>query len=121
VNYATIEKESLAVVIALEKFRSSLLNYKVIVLTDHVALKYLMKKYDSKSRLFRWVLLQEIDLKIKDKARLANVVVDHISHLGPEATSSEELPIDDSFSDEQLFPIFQQAIRYIPTSYPMVC
>jgi len=42
---------------------------------------------------------------IKDKARLANVVADHLSRLGPEATPSEELPIDISFPDEQLFTI----------------
>jgi len=30
---------------------------------------------------------------------LANVVTDHLSHLGPEATPNEVLPIDDSFPD----------------------
>jgi len=37
------------------------------------------------------------------------VVADHLSRLGPGATPSEELPIDDSFPDEQLFVISQQA------------
>jgi len=36
---------------------------------------------------------------------LANVVADHLSRLGTEAT---ELPIDDSFPDEQLLVISQQ-------------
>jgi len=36
------------------------------------------------------------------------VVADHLSHLGPESTPSEELPIDDSFPDEQLLAISQQ-------------
>jgi len=48
-------------------------------------------------------------LEIKDKAGMTNVVVDHLSHLGPEATPSKELPIDDSFPDEQLLPISHQA------------
>jgi len=48
VNYATAEKEFSAVVFALEKFRSYLINSKVIVFTDHTALKHLMKKSDSK-------------------------------------------------------------------------
>jgi len=51
VNYATTEKEFLAVVFALEKFRSYLINSKVIIFTDHAALKHLMKKSDSKPRL----------------------------------------------------------------------
>ncbi|WVZ95628.1 hypothetical protein U9M48_041363 [Paspalum notatum var. saurae] len=35
VNYATTEKELLAVVFAFEKFRSYIVNSKVIVYTDH--------------------------------------------------------------------------------------
>ena len=43
-NYTTIEKELLAIAFALEKFRSYLLGTRVIVYTDHAALKYLLKK-----------------------------------------------------------------------------
>ena len=39
---------------------------------------------------------------------MANVVADHLSRLGPEATPSEELPIDDSFSNELLLAIFHE-------------
>ena len=59
-NYTTTEKELLAIVFALEKFRSYLLGTRVIVYTDHAALKYLLKKVESKPRLIRWMLwLQE--------------------------------------------------------------
>jgi len=69
-----------------------------------------MNKSDSKPCLIRWVLLlQEFDLKIKDKAGLANVMADHLSRLGPEATPNEELPIDDSFLDEKLIATSHQA------------
>jgi hypothetical protein len=50
-NYATMEKELLAVVFAIEKFRSYLVGAKVIVYTDHAALKYLLTKKDAKPRL----------------------------------------------------------------------
>ena len=78
-----------------------MINSKVIVFPDHAALKHLMKKSDSKPRLIRWfLLLQEFDLEIKDKVGLVNVVTDHLFRLGPKATPSDELPIDDSFPDE---------------------
>ena len=66
-NYTTTEKELLAIVFALEKFCSYLLGTRVIVYTDHAALKYLLKKAESKPRLIRWMFwLQEFDLEIHD-------------------------------------------------------
>ena len=50
-NYATTEKELLAVVFAMDKFRSYLVGAKVIVYTDHAALKYLLTKKDAKPHL----------------------------------------------------------------------
>nr|KYP32484.1 Retrovirus-related Pol polyprotein from transposon 17.6 [Cajanus cajan] len=77
-NYTTTEKELLAIVFALDKFRSYLLGSRVIVYIDHAALKYLLKKADSKPRLIRWMpWLQEFDLDIRDKSGAQNLVVDH--------------------------------------------
>ena len=67
-NYATTKKELLAIVFAFDKFRPYLIGNKVIVHTDHSAIKYLMTKKVAKPRLIRWVLLlQEFDREIKDK------------------------------------------------------
>jgi hypothetical protein len=52
-NYATTKKELLAVVFAIDKFKSYLVGAKVIVYTDHAALKYLLTKKDAKPRLIR--------------------------------------------------------------------
>ena len=81
-NYATTEKELLAVVFAFEKFRQYLVGSKVVVHTDHAALKYLMQKKDANPRLLRWILLlQEFDIGIKDKRGVHNGVVDHLSRI----------------------------------------
>jgi len=57
------------VVFALEKFRSYLLGSPIIVFTNHAALKYLLKKAESKPRMIRWMLwLQEFDLEIRDRS-----------------------------------------------------
>jgi hypothetical protein len=50
-NYATTEKELLAMVFAIKKFRSYLVGVKVIIYTNHAALKYLLTKKDTKPRL----------------------------------------------------------------------
>ena len=44
INYATTEKELLDIVFAFDKFRSYLIGSKVIVYTDHAAIKYLLTK-----------------------------------------------------------------------------
>ena len=49
INYTTTEKELLAVVFAFEKFRSYLMGTKVIIHTDHAAIKYLISKKGCKT------------------------------------------------------------------------
>ena len=104
-NYTTTKKEFLAMVFALEKIRSYIVGSLVTIFTDHAALKYLLSKQDTKPRLTRWILLcQEFNLTIKDNKGVENVVADHLSRLVLE-TTSEGLPIGDTFPDEQLFTL----------------
>ena len=117
-NYTTTEKEFLAVVFALEKFRSYIIGYPVTIFTDHAALKYLLSKQDTKPHLTRWILLcQEFNLTIKDKNGVENVVIDHLSRLVSEKTY-EGLSIGDTFPDEKLFalvhcPWYTDIVNYL--------
>ncbi|CAN6728503.1 unnamed protein product [Malus baccata var. baccata] len=102
-NYFTTEKQLLAVVFALDKFSSYLLGTKVIVYSDHAALKYLLTKKEAKPRLIRWMLLlQEFNIEIRDKKGSENVVADHLSHL---VHKEDSLPILETFPDEQLLSL----------------
>jgi len=106
-NYTTTEKEFLAVVFVLEKFRPYLLGTKTTIFTDHSTLRYLILKKDVKAWLIRWILLlQEFDLKIWDKKGVENVVADHLTRV-PNAPSNE-LPINDNFPDEQFLASFRE-------------
>ena len=54
INYTTTEKELLAVVYALKKFWPYILGDKIIIYTDHAALKYLLSKKEAKPRVIGW-------------------------------------------------------------------
>jgi hypothetical protein len=121
-NYSTTEKELLAIVFALNKFRSYLLGSKIIIYSDHVALKYLFSKKDAKSRLIRWILLlQEFDIEIQDKKGTENAVTDHLSRLTMDFTE-DATPISETFPNEQLMhiahslaPWFVDIVNYLVT------
>ena len=119
-NYTTIEKELLVVVYALDKFRAYLVGFDIIIFTDHSALKYLLTKHNAKARLIRWVLLlQEFNLKIKDKKGVENVVVDHLSRLTI-AHNTHDPPINDEFPEESLLlvestPWYAHIANYLTT------
>ncbi|TQD85450.1 hypothetical protein C1H46_028973 [Malus baccata] len=120
-NYSTTKKEMLAVVFALDKFRSYLICSKVIIYTDHAALRYLMSKKDAKPRLIRWVLLfQEFDLEIRDKKGSENVVADHLSRLIQDGEVESTVPLNETFPDEHSFvaqhgkvPWFADFVNYL--------
>ncbi|KAL0312151.1 UNVERIFIED_CONTAM: Retrovirus-related Pol polyprotein from transposon [Sesamum radiatum] len=98
-KYTTTEKELLAVVFALEKFRHYLLGTEVVVYSDHAALRYLMSKKEAKPRLIRWILLlQEFDMTIKDNKGAENFVADHLSRL---VTNDNLTPLNDEFPDKE--------------------
>ncbi|CAN6570486.1 unnamed protein product [Malus baccata var. baccata] len=97
-NYSTIEKELLT------------LGTKVIVYSDHAALKYLLTKKEAKPRLIRWMLLlQEFNIEIRDKNGSENVMANHLSRL---VHDEDSLPILETLLDEKLLSLEIPKNRY---------
>lgn len=64
-NYTTTEREGLAMVYALQKFKHYMLGAHFKMYTNHSALKYLVNKPVLGGRICKWLLLfQEYDFEI---------------------------------------------------------
>lgn len=79
-KYSVTERECLAVVFAIEKFRPYIEGVRFTVLTDHYSLLYLNRMKDPTGRLARWsVKLQQFDFDLQHRRGKFNVVPDALS------------------------------------------
>lgn len=80
-NYSTTERETLAVITALEHWRCYLDNGKQFtVFTDHSALKWFLNLSNPSGRLARWTIrLSSFNMILKHKCGKDNVVPDFLS------------------------------------------
>ncbi|XP_049391401.1 uncharacterized protein LOC125855708 [Solanum stenotomum] len=121
-NYTVTKKEMMALMFTFDKFRSYLIGTKVIVFTDHAAIRYLFYQNDAKPRLIRWILLLlEFDLAIKDRKDIVNLIVSGDYPLGATTQQKKNLNHDAKFYiwDEPF--LFKQGVdrvvrRCIPES-----
>jgi len=84
VNYSTIEKELLALVLSLQHFEVYVSSTKgpLVVYTDHNPLTFLSRMKNKNRRLLNWsLMLQEYDLCIKHIKGRHNIVADCLSRL----------------------------------------
>ena len=83
-NYSTIEKECLALILALNHFDVYLnvTMYPVQVFTDHNPLTFINRMKDKNQRVLRWsLILQEYNLDIKHVKGKENVIADALSRV----------------------------------------
>jgi ribonuclease HI len=100
VNYATVEKELLAVIYALKKLRKYLLGNDFLLCTDNSAVRYLFMKSEANSRLQRWVMaVQEFRFQVKHVAGKSNVVADVLSRypLQEEQDDNNDDPLENFY------------------------
>nr|XP_015840034.1 PREDICTED: retrovirus-related Pol polyprotein from transposon 17.6 [Tribolium castaneum] len=92
-NYTTTEKELLGVIFVLHKFRIYIQATKIIIRTDHQALKFLSRCRLFSERLTRWTLiLGQYDYEIELVKGKDNVVADILSRYPSDGEASYEYP-----------------------------
>lgn len=96
-NYSVTEKECLAAVMAVKRFRPYVEMMKFTVITDHASLKWLMNLKDLSGRLARWSLqLQAYNFEIEHRKGKDNVVADMLSRLPA---------VEEMLQDDQVFEL----------------
>lgn len=100
-NYSITERECLAMVFSVQKFRHYLFLNPVVFFVDHLTLKYLVSKPNLSRRLARWVLLlEEFDYTVEYKPGRMHKQADHLSRISDKLGTED---IDNVLPDANLF------------------
>lgn len=114
-NYATNEREMLAIIWALSSLRNYLYGTrKVIIYTDHQPLTYALSSRNTNSKMKRWkCILEEYDYELRYKPGKQNVVADALSRLPQTSQVNTLTPTQHSSesSPENLIPSVESPIN----------
>lgn len=128
-NFSATERECLAVLWAIEKFRPYVEGTRFTVITDHYSLLWLYNLKDPQGRLARWALrLQPYDFTLVHRKGKDNVVPDMLSRLprkeeGTQYETVQVSSVDEVCLDSGLQDKWHQkmvkAIQDNPDRYPL--
>ncbi|KII75119.1 Transposon Ty3-G Gag-Pol polyprotein [Thelohanellus kitauei] len=118
-NYCTTDKEILAIIWSLKKFRPYLLGNKFVIRTDHNPLTYLSTFKDNHNRRARWLsILSEYDFDIEYIKGRDNVVADALSRLAATITfGSDRQNIFDAQKKDGDIRIIKNYLNGTPIDY----
>lgn len=112
-KYSATEKELLAIVLSVEKFRPYLEGYHFKVITDHHSLKWIHSLKDPVARLARWsMILSQYDMEIEHRKGSLHKVPDAISRAVPIAA----LSVDDV--EDPWYLLMIRRVQEQPGKYP---
>ena len=89
-RYSTVEKECLAIRMAVAAFKVYLLGRKFVIQTDHRSLKWLEHLKEGNPKLCRWSLaLQPYEYTVEHRAGMANLNADALLRATKEFVARE--------------------------------
>ena len=89
-RYSTVEKECLAIRLAVAAFKVYLLGRKFVIQTDHRSLEWLERLKEGNPKLCRWSLaLQPYEYRVEHRAGTANLNADALSRATKEFVAGE--------------------------------
>lgn len=98
-NYATNEKEMLAIVWALQSLRNFIYGASITILTDHQPLTYAMSPKNNNAKLKRWkAFIEEHNYELRYKPGKTNVVADALSRIQINSLTPTQHSADDDDS-----------------------
>lgn len=134
-NYSTTERELLSVLESIKHFRGYLDGTKFTIVTDHIALKWLMTLDNPSGRLARWsTLISQYNFDIIHRKGIHHVVPDALSRAfiapvtfdrGPDFTTDEwyKKVYRGARDHPQMFPAYcirdGVLLRHVPLSNPL--
>ncbi|KAL0147151.1 hypothetical protein M9458_057675, partial [Cirrhinus mrigala] len=81
-NYATVEREALAIKWAVLELRYYLLGCKFTLVTDHAPLQWMARAKDTNARVTHWFLvLQDFHFEVRHRAGATNANADRLSRI----------------------------------------
>lgn len=123
-NYSVTERECLAAIEAIQKFRCYIELQEFEVVTDHSSLLWLLKQPDLSGRLARWVFkLQAYKFTISHRKGKDHVVPDALSRIHSEEISGLEatapaVDLDSPYFNDQDYKDLKSKIVATPSTYP---
>lgn len=108
-NYSATERECLAVLFAISKFKQYIEGYRFSVVTDHASLRWLANFANPQGRLARWIAqLQQYDCEIIHRKGSFHVVPDALSRIGA-VQDDEELDTRQNLGDAWYAKLWHKA------------
>lgn len=123
-NYSVTERECLAAVEAIQKFRCYLELQDFEVITDHSSLVWLMRQPNLSGRLARWVLkLQPFKFSVSHRKGKDNIVPDalsrsHCEEIVEMGSVGPEIELNSPLFDSPEYQDLRHKITTNPSKYP---